>query len=109
MVPETILSLWRANLSAHFSSCRSSLPCWPATEELTHARHRFFAFAGTQVANTPQTVAGSTSTNLPQGPAVPQLMFISLAFAFSLLVNAWVFFRVSGGLFNPAVSGQDLS
>jgi hypothetical protein len=67
---------------------------------------RFFAFAGTQVANTPQTTTGSTSTNLPQGPNPAQLLYISLCFGFSLAVNAWIFFRVSGGLFNPAVSGK---
>lgn len=32
------------------------------------------------------------------------MLYISLAFAFSLAVNAWIFFRVSGGLFNPAVT-----
>jgi len=64
----------------------------------------FMAFAGTQVANTPQTSTGSTSTNLPQGPVPANLLYISLAFGFSLAVNAWVFFRVSGGLFNPAVT-----
>ena len=58
----------------------------------------FFAFAGTQAAN----------TKAPGGPtgAVPdtsQLLYISLCFGFSLAVNAWVFFRISGGLFNPAV------
>jgi aquaporin related protein len=64
----------------------------------------FFAFAGTQVANTPQTTTGSQSTTLPQGPNPAQLLYISLCFGFSLAVNAWIFFRVSGGLFNPAVS-----
>ena len=64
----------------------------------------FFAFAGTQVANTPQTTTGSRSTTLPQGPNPAQLLYISLCFGFSLAVNAWIFFRVSGGLFNPAVS-----
>src|SRR5271155_4707491 len=63
----------------------------------------FFAFAGTQVANTPQTTTGSQSTTLPQGPNPAQLLYISLCFGFSLAVNAWIFFRVSGGLFNPAV------
>lgn len=63
----------------------------------------FFAFAGTQVANTPQTTSGNESTSLPQGPNPIVLLYISLAFAFSLTVNAWIFFRVSGGLFNPAV------
>ncbi|KIW35609.1 uncharacterized protein PV07_02295 [Cladophialophora immunda] len=64
----------------------------------------FFAFAGTQVANTPQTVTGNTSTDLPQGPNPVQLLYISLCFGFSLAVNAWIFFRISGGLFNPAVT-----
>src|ERR1700685_837409 len=31
-------------------------------------------------------------------------LYIALAFGFSLLVNAWIFFRISGSLFNPAVS-----
>lgn len=31
-------------------------------------------------------------------------LYIALSFGFSLAVNAWIFFRVSGGLFNPAVS-----
>ena len=35
-----------------------------------------------------------------------ELLYISLSFGFSLAVNAWVFFRISGGLFNPAV-GDD--
>lgn len=58
----------------------------------------FFAFAGTQVANTkdPNTVTKYAD------PAA--LLYISLSFGFSLAVNAWVFFRISGGLFNPAVT-----
>lgn len=55
----------------------------------------FFAFAGTQIANE----ATITST----GPDLQRLLYISLIFGFSLAVNVWVFFRVSGGLFNPAV------
>jgi aquaporin related protein len=30
-------------------------------------------------------------------------MLISIGYGFSLLVNAWAFYRISGGLFNPAV------
>ena len=64
----------------------------------------FFAFSGTQVANTNQTGAtGTTST--AQVPNTSQLLYVALAFGFSLAVNAWVFFRISGGLFNPAVGG----
>ena len=62
----------------------------------------FFAFSGTQVANT-QT-APQTSTTIAQASNPAQLLYISLCFGFSLAVNAWVFFRISGGLFNPAVT-----
>lgn len=56
----------------------------------------WFAFAGTQVAAM-STPAGTVLE--PQG-----IMFISLSFGMSLLVVAWAFYRISGGLFNPAVS-----
>ncbi len=40
----------------------------------------------------------------PDGSLTPEiLLFIALAFGFSLTVNAWAFYRISGGLFNPAV------
>lgn len=56
----------------------------------------FFAFAATQVANTsPNSIDNPASTST--------LLYISLAFGFSLAVNVWIFFRISGGLFNPAV------
>ncbi|KAI0130852.1 aquaporin-like protein [Daldinia grandis] len=55
-----------------------------------------FAFGGTNAVN----------TNLPGIPAADpaKLLYISLCFGMSLAVNAWVFFRISGGLFNPAVT-----
>ena len=58
----------------------------------------FFAFAGTQIANS-QPNAVNTAT----GSTASTLLYISLAFGFSLLINAWVFFRITGGVFNPAV------
>ncbi|EON66335.1 hypothetical protein W97_05728 [Coniosporium apollinis CBS 100218] len=64
----------------------------------------FFAFAGTQVANTAAAGASTEGGELAQVPNASVLMYISLAFGFSLAVNAWVFFRISGGLFNPAVT-----
>jgi len=60
----------------------------------------YFAFAATQIANT---------LTPSDAPNVNQLMFISVAFGLSLAVTAWVFFRVSGGLFNPAVSYYHVS
>jgi aquaporin rerated protein, other eukaryote len=56
----------------------------------------FFAFTATQVAN--------MSTEGTKGINPSASLYISLAFGFSLAVNAWGFFRISGGLFNPAVS-----
>jgi aquaporin rerated protein, other eukaryote len=39
------------------------------------------------------------------GPTSPTTtIVVALSFGFSLLVNAWVFYRISGSLFNPAVS-----
>jgi hypothetical protein len=64
----------------------------------------FFAFAGTQLAN---IETGDTSIQIVEGqptgfnPAT--LFYISASFGFSLMVTAWIFFRISGGLFNPAV------
>ena len=54
----------------------------------------FFAFAATQVAN---NIRGDRDMD------IGTLLYICLAFGFSLAVTVWVFFRISGGLFNPAV------
>lgn len=66
----------------------------------------FFAFAGTQIAtlnsSTPQPSTSQASTTSSVNTS--NLMFIALAFGFSLMVNVWIFFRISGGLFNPAIS-----
>ncbi|KAL4924623.1 aquaporin-like protein [Aspergillus undulatus] len=73
----------------------------------------FFAFAGTQVANTPKPAQGSDSESDPalaieagliQPPDFNALLYSSLSFGFSLMVNIWAFFRITGGLFNPAVT-----
>ncbi|SMR47369.1 unnamed protein product [Zymoseptoria tritici ST99CH_3D1] len=62
----------------------------------------FFALGGTQVANNIPSSAGRTVAEAGSNPQ--QLQYIALCFGFSLAVNAWVFFRISGGLFNPAVT-----
>ncbi|GME65394.1 Major intrinsic protein [Neofusicoccum parvum] len=64
----------------------------------------FFAFAATQVANAAAAFAATKDGSVNKYPNVPVLLYISLAFGFSLAVNVWVFFRISGGLFNPAVT-----
>lgn len=64
----------------------------------------FFAFSGAQVA----LFAEVKQEQMEKGEVAPsdpsQIMYIALCFGFSLAVNAWVFSRISGGLFNPAVS-----
>jgi aquaporin related protein len=56
----------------------------------------FWSFAGTQISNTPKPADGA-----PPNPAA--LLYASLCFGFSLVVNVWAFYRVTGGLFNPSV------
>ncbi|KAF2183418.1 aquaporin-like protein [Zopfia rhizophila CBS 207.26] len=69
----------------------------------------FFAFGGTQVAKTAAFADNAAAAGQEKGRSTPALntsalLFISLSFGFSLAINVWVFFRVSGGLFNPAVT-----
>lgn len=55
----------------------------------------FFAYA------TQLMVLDQTSSVAP--PAM-ETVYVSLGYGFSLLVTVWAFYRISGGLFNPAVS-----
>jgi len=66
----------------------------------------YFALSGAQVANSIPSSGGQTVAEAGSNPQ--QLQYIALCFGFSLAVNAWVFFRISGGLFNPAVSNYSL-
>ena|ERR1700712_4491010 len=66
----------------------------------------FIAFSATQVANASAPATPEGTNTLTQTPNTANLLYISLAFGFSLAVNAWAFFRISGGLFNPAVSNN---
>jgi len=46
-------------------------------------------------------LGGDPSTS---GEFLVFLLFAATSFGVSLAVNAWIFYRVTGGLFNPAVS-----
>jgi MIP family channel proteins len=61
----------------------------------------FLAFAATETAT---SGALGITTAIAGNPNIQQLLFISLAFSVSLTINAWIFFRVTGGFFNPAVT-----
>jgi len=57
----------------------------------------YFSFAG-------QLMITTQSAPAPNGQAsAQQNIFTALLYGFSLLVNVWAFYRISGGLFNPAV------
>lgn len=59
----------------------------------------FFGFAAAQIAN--MSGAGPLA---PDTISTSNLLFIATAFGFSLFINAWLYCRVSGAIFNPAVS-----
>lgn len=50
-----------------------------------------------------QAAVGEASDG-PSGSTVELVLYISTCMGFSLLVSAWLFFRVTGGLFNPNIS-----
>jgi len=50
------------------------------------------------------TQAAKNSAAEGTSESVVLLLYISLAFALSLTANVWLFYRVSGGLFNPALT-----
>ncbi|KIX93958.1 uncharacterized protein Z520_10295 [Fonsecaea multimorphosa CBS 102226] len=58
----------------------------------------FFSFGIAQVAHTPPPADANSAPNLLV------IFFIALGFGCSLAINVWLFYRVSGGMFNPAVT-----
>lgn len=64
----------------------------------------FFALAGQQVANNmrPEQWSGPGITSFDLNPL--RVLFIAFSFGVSLAVNSWAFFRVTAGMFNPAVT-----
>ncbi|EPQ51271.1 aquaporin-like protein [Gloeophyllum trabeum ATCC 11539] len=57
-----------------------------------------FALGGVQAVTAEAQSTPNTVSN------IERILYISLCFGFSLAVSAWLFFRVTGGLFNPNVS-----
>jgi aquaporin related protein len=48
--------------------------------------------------------ATGEATSSSEGSTIEQVLYISTCMGLSLLVSAWLFFRVTGGLFNPNIS-----
>ncbi|RKF61063.1 Aquaporin-2 [Erysiphe neolycopersici] len=65
----------------------------------------FFGFAGAQVANigTREEAENPSFRGRPTFD-IAVYLYISFVFGFSLLVNVWIFYRISGAQFNPAVT-----
>lgn len=71
----------------------------------------FFGFVAAQTANEKQDItlrASVGAAGAPPGPSLLQISYISAVFGLSLAANAWIWYRVSGGMFNPSVSNAGL-
>lgn len=62
----------------------------------------FFSYAAAQIGN--EKLDTLRPILVQPGPSLLQISYISAVFGVSLGVNVWIFYRVSGGMFNPAVS-----
>ncbi|KAH7884784.1 aquaporin-like protein [Phlebopus sp. FC_14] len=49
-------------------------------------------------------IQAATGEALVSGTDIEHVLYISTCMGFSLLVSAWLFFRVTGGLFNPNIT-----
>lgn len=57
-----------------------------------------------------QTALNTNNPGNPDATLLPfTLLYIASSFGTSLAVNVWVFYRVTGGMFNPAVSVHTLA
>jgi len=55
-------------------------------------------FGAAHISNLPGATVAGTPVD------TENLMYIAVAFGLSLMVNVWIFFRVSGAVFNPAIA-----
>jgi len=60
----------------------------------------YFAYMGSVMA-----MSHGTPAQTADGPVMSSetVLVLAIAYGFSLLINVWAFYRISGGLFNPAV------
>ncbi|KAI6367536.1 hypothetical protein MCOR25_004900 [Pyricularia grisea] len=61
----------------------------------------FFGYAGHFMVARSST---GSETDTTSGDSAQTTIFVALAYGFSLLVTVWAMYRISGGLFNPAVA-----
>jgi aquaporin related protein len=63
-----------------------------------------FLFLAEGGAKTAQLSVSATQTQTATPLSNETIMFIATSFGLSLLVTAWMFYRITGGLFNPAIT-----
>lgn len=83
-------------LSTHFSALGQDLRA-AGFEFIGTTFFLLLGFGGIQAATSEVDVSDNSSN-------LEQVLYISTCMGLSLLVSAWLFFRVTGGLFNPNVS-----
>src|SRR6266851_984994 len=76
---------------------------WPNTRPIDDLKAAVYEFVGTTMFLL-LAFGGAQSSHSVQGSALERSLYIATAFGLSLLVSAWLFFRTTGGLFNPDVS-----
>ncbi|KAE8231016.1 hypothetical protein CF326_g3974 [Tilletia indica] len=63
-----------------------------------------FLFLGEGGAKTAQLSRAASQTEVATVLSNESILFIATSFGLSLLVSAWLFYRITGGLFNPAIT-----
>lgn len=91
---------WRSKFtySALFVNIRADCKA-AALEFVGTAFFLLFGLGGIQAATAETEGAGGRQSSITE-----QVMYIATSMGLSLLVSAWLFFRVTGGLFNPNIS-----
>lgn len=82
---------------AHFSSIREDLQA-ALLEFVGTTFFLLLGLGGIQATTSEAASPGGSSST------IEHVMYISTCMGLSLLVSAWLFFRITGGLFNPNVS-----
>jgi aquaporin related protein len=76
---------------------------WPHTTLVKDVKAALFEFLGTTMFLL-LGFGGVQAAHEAQGSTLEQALYIATSFGLSLLASAWLFFRTTGGLFNPDVT-----
>ncbi|KAL0956464.1 hypothetical protein HGRIS_002610 [Hohenbuehelia grisea] len=88
----------RSAFATHFDTF--AVDCYAAfLEFIGTTLFLMMAYGGIQAGAAAAEATGNTG-----GPSVDLLLYVALSMGFSLLFSAWIFYRITGSLFNPNVS-----